>query len=90
MRRVSETVVAVWREFGVPRRGNRIMKAIGPKPGVCSICGKPETPDNPLQAAHKVSFKRGCLAGLHPADLNAATNLVWAHRTKCNKAAEVM
>jgi hypothetical protein len=90
MRRVPDEVVKVWREFGVPRRGNRVMKKLGPKPSHCAVCGKPETSDNPLQAAHRVSYKHGCLAGWHPEVLNAPENLVWAHRSKCNRAVEML
>lgn len=77
----------VFREFGVPVRYAR--QSAGPKPDRCQWCSKPETRDNPLQVAHRVPYKAGVLAGLHPTWLNRSENLIWAHRRECNKAAEL-
>jgi hypothetical protein len=44
---------------------------------------------NPLEAAHLIPYKAGCLAAYHPHDLCAPINLEWAHKNKCNKAVEL-
>jgi hypothetical protein len=58
--------------------------------GICSVCGKPATPDNPLQAAHLIPFGAGIIQfWLTPEWLDGPENLTWAHRVKCNKLAEI-
>lgn len=65
-------------------------KGAGPKPEVCSVCGHPAAPGNPLQAAHRVPFNAGILRyRLTPDWLDSSENLLWAHRQGCNKKAEL-
>lgn len=56
----------------------------------CAHCGLPGTVDNPLQHAHKIGFAQGVLKfALTPDFLDSRTNIVSAHRAKCNKAVEL-
>lgn len=56
----------------------------------CTVCGKEASLDNPLQAAHRVPFTRGVQQWrLTPDWLDSVSNLVPAHRRKCNKLAEM-
>jgi len=65
-------------------------RGLPPGDGACSVCGLAATPANPLQAAHLVPFGLGvAVYALTPEWLDGAANLVWAHRAKCNKAAEL-
>lgn len=57
---------------------------------VCAVCGKMGSLDNPLQVAHRVPFTSGVLVWrLTPDWLDSPHNLVLAHRTACNRAAEL-
>ena len=61
-----------------------------PKPDCCSVCGKPFSDENPAQVAHRIPFGRGLRRfRLTPEWLDRSDNLVWAHRGKCNKMAEL-
>lgn len=63
---------------------------VKPHSGFCDICGEAFTESNPLQVAHKIPFTKGVLDyGLTPDWLDSEFNLVWAHRSKCNKLAEL-
>lgn len=65
-------------------------KNLGNKPIICSICGEPATEKNPIQAAHRVPFGVGIVDfSLTPDWLDGPQNLVWAHKIKCNKEAEI-
>lgn len=56
----------------------------------CAICGKPAETGNPLQASHLIPFGKGIkIFKLTPEFLDRAENIVPAHRTTCNKAAEL-
>jgi hypothetical protein len=60
------------------------------KDGHCHLCGEPATDGNPLQNAHVIGFIRGVIdLGLTPEFLDSHTNLVTAHRARCNKATEL-
>ena len=59
-------------------------------PNTCKICGKPGTPDNPLQRAHLIPFGVGIKKyRLTPDYLDRPENTVAAHRATCNKKAEL-
>ena len=61
-----------------------------PKPAHCRHCGRPATGENPLQICHRIPFLKGIIEGGYTPDyLNRPDNLIWAHRTGCNKAVEV-
>lgn len=85
----------VLRRFPPVRRSGSGGKRRGfvPKgpPTVCHHCGKPSNPPgNPLQICHLIPFLRGVIdGGLSPVFLNHPDNLVWAHRSICNKAVEI-
>ena len=58
--------------------------------GVCSICGMPGTPENPLQHAHRIGFHHGIKEfGLHPDFIDHDNHIVTAHRNICNQKAEL-
>ncbi len=58
---------------------------------VCMVCGKPETRDNRFQHSHKIGFAEGIITfGLTPDYLDGPDNIVSAHTTVCNKAAELL
>jgi hypothetical protein len=60
------------------------------KPENCEICGKPASPDNPLQNAHIIGFTMGVThLGLTPEFLDGDENIVAGHRTHCNAKAEL-
>ena len=57
---------------------------------VCELCGQPETPNNPLQHAHIISFDLGVIAlALTPDYLDQDTNIRTAHRNVCNQSVEL-
>jgi len=65
-------------------------KNLGVKLGICSVCGRPATKENPLQAAHRIPFGAGIINfWLTPDWLDGPHNLVWAHKLTCNKKAEI-
>lgn len=65
-------------------------KNLGRKPEKCEVCGGAPTPDNPLQAAHRIPFGKGILQfRLTPDWLDSRENLVWAHKRLCNRRAEM-
>jgi hypothetical protein len=62
----------------------------GTKPGVCGKCGESETPTNLLVVAHRIPFMDGVTKyRLTPEWLDRPDNLVWVHRKRCNKEAEM-
>jgi len=65
-------------------------KNLGKKPKACEVCGEPATPENPLQAAHRVPFGVGIRQfRLTPDWYDSRQNLIWAHRRVCNKKVEL-
>jgi hypothetical protein len=65
-------------------------KNLHTKLSVCEICKNLATPENPLQAAHRIPFGRGIIQfWLTPDWLDRPHNLVWAHKRICNKMAEI-
>jgi len=57
---------------------------------VCFFCGEPPVRGNPLQHAHRIGFNIGIKKyALTPDYLDSDTNIVSAHRTRCNKAVEL-
>jgi hypothetical protein len=61
-----------------------------PRGSVCSLCGLPGSPDNPLQSAHRIGFDVGVIdLGLTPDFLDSEKNIVTACRRKCNKKSEL-
>jgi len=60
------------------------------KKTLCEICGKQSEKNNPIQNAHKIGFRLGILyLGLTPEYVDKDENIVSAHKTKCNKSAEL-
>lgn len=56
----------------------------------CTVCGKPGTANDPLQRAHLIPFGLGIREfKLTPDFLDSPENIVSAHRSVCNKAAEL-
>lgn len=55
----------------------------------CSVCGRPGTQYNPIQAAHRINALHGVrYLALTPDFLDDPTRLIWAHRRGCNKKVE--
>ena len=84
---VSDSDLDCFRRHGVPVRYARANA--GPKAATCFHCGAAEAPERPFEAAHRIPYRAGCLAGISPAWLNSRDNLVWAHRGACNTACEM-
>ena len=62
----------------------------GTKPEVCGLCDGLETPENLLVVAHRIPFMDGVTKyRLTPEWLDRPDNLVWVHRKRCNKEAEM-
>lgn len=60
------------------------------KEAACQVCGEPGSPDRPLQNAHVIGFDIGVIdLALTPDYLDSDTNIVTAHRSHCNKKAEL-
>ena len=60
------------------------------KTEVCEICQKPPTKNNPLENSHRIPFRRGIVEfALTPDFLDDYTNIISAHKRKCNKSAEL-
>ena len=60
------------------------------KTRVCEICSLPGTRENPLQNAHRIGFDCGVRnLALTPEYLDDHTNIVTAHRIKCNNLVEL-
>ncbi len=58
-----------------------------PRPAKCEVCQRRGSDENPLQLAHKIPWYLGILElGLTPEWLDGRHNLVWAHRTMCNRS----
>ena len=56
----------------------------------CAVCGLPAATGNPLQAAHLIPFSKGIKEyRLTPDFLDRIENIVPAHRSTCNKTAEL-
>jgi hypothetical protein len=56
----------------------------------CAACGKRETQQNPLQAAHRINALNGVrYLALTPDFLDEPDRLVWAHRKQCNSRVEM-
>lgn len=66
-------------------------RSLGSSDGMlCAVCGQAATDENRLEASHKVPFGEGIRTyKLTPDWLDSTENLVWAHRIKCNKNAEL-
>lgn len=57
---------------------------------VCEICGLPVKENDPFQNAHRIGFDLGIIhLALTPEFLDGNANIVTAHRTSCNKKAEL-
>ena len=55
----------------------------------CEICGKPDSEENPVQAAHRIPFSKGVEKFAFTPDwLDRKENLGWACRRKCNQKME--
>lgn len=56
----------------------------------CGICGRAADVKNPFQNAHRIGFDLGIVQlALTPEFLDGDENIVTAHRTTCNKSAEL-
>jgi len=81
-----------WRAYlnALPARYTRKeLEALRP-PVKCEICGGAPSPENPLQAAHRIPFAKGIQhLALTPRFLNSPDNLRWAHSRVCNQAFEL-
>jgi hypothetical protein len=61
-----------------------------PKNDKCNVCGADHGKDNPMQNAHRIGFDIGIIdLALTPDFLDSMTNIVSAHKVKCNKASEL-
>ena len=57
---------------------------------VCSVCGYPGEPGNPLEHSHRIGFRIGIVEfGLTPDFLDSHENIVSAHKRGCNSKAEM-
>jgi hypothetical protein len=57
---------------------------------VCQVCGNAESPENPVQNAHVISFNIGVIdLALTPEFLDSHDNIATAHRIACNKATKL-
>lgn len=71
-------------------RRRKPVRYIRKNQGMCELCGLPETPDNPLQHAHIISFDTGVIELAHTAEyLEQDANIRTAHRNGCNQDAEL-
>lgn len=78
---------AEWRTYLRRKPVRYIRKELS---GVCEICGKPPQEDNPFQNAHRIGFDLGIVRlALTPEFLDGDKNIQTAHRSTCNKSAEV-
>ena len=60
------------------------------KTSTCEVCGQSPDEGNPFQSAHKISFDTGLVElALTPDFLDSDSNIATAHRTACNKRAEL-
>lgn len=56
----------------------------------CEICLKPPLDKNPLENSHIIAFRKGIVDfALTPDFLDENTNILSAHKIKCNKSAEL-
>lgn len=61
-----------------------------PKASVCSVCGRPAEPGNPLENSHLTPFGVGVRTyRLTPDYLDGKHNIVTAHKRSCNKSVEL-
>ncbi len=77
-------------EWSTYRRRNPVRYIHHAKDRTCYVCRKPATDDNPMQNAHRISFKLGITRlALTPEYLDRKDNIVTTHRKICNKKAEL-
>jgi hypothetical protein len=56
----------------------------------CTVCNGPDSPENPLQAAHVINALSGVrYFALTPDFLDHPDRLAWAHRQGCNRKVEL-
>lgn len=76
-----------WRTYLRRKAVRYIHKA---KAARCDVCGEGAADANPLQNAHRIPFDLGIVQlALTPDFLDGDANIVTAHRTACNKRAEL-
>ncbi len=77
-------------EWATYRRRKPVRYIKRAKLSKCQWCGLPESPGNPLQNAHVISFDMGVIElALTPDFLDSSANIVTAHRRTCNKGSEL-
>jgi hypothetical protein len=78
---------AEWRTY-LRRKPVRYIRR--PKSATCEICREGPKDENPLQSAHKIGFDFGIVQlAITPEFLDGESNIVTAHRTRCNMEAEL-
>jgi hypothetical protein len=78
---------AEWRTYLRRKPVRYIRKALMEN---CEICGHAADEDNPFQNSHRISFDLGIVQlALTPEFLDGDRNIITAHRSACNKSAEL-
>ena len=78
---------AEWRTYLRRKPVRYISKAKAVK---CEVCGQDPDNGNPFQNAHRIGFDLGIVQlALTPDFLDYGDNIATAHRSKCNKEAEL-